>query len=182
MNTITQIPTIELRVCTLRPFVMGDKASLAHHINSSHIAERVTNVPSPYTLDHAQAWLEQMRSNKVALREHQKPSRVDFAIEVGGMVVGSVAFIDIKDHMAQVSYWLSREHQGRGIMKVALQAVTNWGIAECGFVRIWGYTWSDNAASQRVLHKAGFALEGIHKKVWAKGGEYYDSHMFAIVV
>ena len=104
------------------------------------------------------------------------------AISINNFVVGSVAFIDIKDHMAQLSYWLSQDHQGRGIMTEAVREVVSWGLNECGFVRIWGYTWSDNKASQKVLERAGLTLEGVHRKVWPKNGKFYDSHMYAIVV
>lgn len=187
LKSITCIPVIGCVTrggteFTLRPFLPDDGASLVEHINSSHISERVSNVPSPYTTEHAQAWLLRMRQNNLLIERGEKPDRIDFAICIDNLVVGSVAFIDIKDHMAQVSYWLSRNHQGRGIMAHAVSEVVSWGLHDCGFVRIWGYTWSDNRASQKVLERASFILEGVHRKVWPKNGKFYDSHMYAIVV
>lgn len=182
MKLITNIPTVHGKGFTLRPFSPRDEASLVEHINSSHISDRVSNVPSPYTAEHAKAWLEHMRLNTASLWRGVKPKRLDFAISVSGCVVGSVAFIDVKDHMAQVSYWLGQEYQGHGIMAEAVREVVSWGLRDCGFVRIWGYTWSDNKASQKVLERAGFTLEGVHRKVWPKNGEFYDSHMYAVVV
>lgn len=182
MKLITEVPVIACRGFTLRPFLPGDEASLVEHINSSHISERVSNVPSPYTREHAKAWLELMCRNKVRLESGETPARIDFAITVHDAVVGSIAFIDVKGHMAQLSYWLSRDFQGEGIMTAAVRAVVDWGLNECGFVRIWGYTWSDNTASQKVLERAGLTLEGVHRKVWPKNGTFYDSHMYAVVV
>ncbi len=186
LKSITKIPTIVCNVrggsFVLRPFYVHDEASLVEHINSSHIADRVSNVPSPYTTEHAREWLEHMRMNSLALSVGEKTKRLDFAITVLDEVIGSVALIEIKGHMGQLSYWLSRDFQGKGIMTAAVRAVVDWGLNECGFVRVWGYTWSDNTASQAVLEGAGLKLEGIHRKVWPKNGEFYDSHMYAIVV
>lgn len=182
MKVIKRIPTIPCSTFVLRPFQASDEAALVRHINCSHVADRVSNVPSPYTAAHAKAWLELMRTSSFHLECGEKPKRIDFAIVVNDEVVGSVAFIDVKDHMAQISYWLSRDFQGKGIMVTAVRAVVDWGFRECGFVRIWGYTWSDNKASQSVLKRAGFKLEGKHRKVWPKNEKFYDSYMYAIVV
>lgn len=182
LKSLKNIPTIPCSNFVLRPFLTTDEDALVRHINSSHIADRVSNVPSPYTPEHAKAWLVQMAANSFHIACGEKPKRIDFAITVHDEVVGSIAFIDVKEHMAQLSYWLSRDYQGKGIMTEAVRAVVDWGLRECGFVRIWGYTWSDNKASQAVLKRAGFKREGILKKEWLKNEKFYDSYVYAIVV
>ena len=182
MNRIQSIPTIECTGFTLRPFVMSDADALVKHINSSHIAERVSNVPHPYTFAHGLSWLESMRANRARIMDFfEVPERVDFAISVAGELVGSVAFIKIKGSIAQLSYWLSEEHQRKGIMTEVVRAVIKFGFEQCGLARIWAFTAVDNVASQGVLVKAGLSFEGVHRKSWSKNGVMLDSYVFAIV-
>jgi len=162
----------------LRPFEQGDEIALVRHINSSRIAERVSNIPHPYTEKHAQDWLLRLAEER---DKFHYARRMDFAITVSDEVVGSIAFINIDGHKAQISYWLGEEFQGRGIMPEVLRLVAEFGFTVCGFKRIWGYTWETNPASQRVLEKAGFTREGVHRKEWYKNGAYHDSVMYAIV-
>jgi len=68
-----------------------------------------------------------------------------------------------------------------GAVSEALRLVVDFGFDVCGFARIWGYTWENNRASQRVLEKVGFEKEGVHRKEWLKNGVYHDSVMYAVV-
>ncbi|HEY9585586.1 MAG TPA: GNAT family protein [Candidatus Paceibacterota bacterium] len=175
------LPTIfdPSRRFTLRPFREGDKEALVKHINSSRIADRVSNVPHPYTEKHATEWFARLEEERTKSRYTH---RIDFAIDMEGKVVGSIAFINIDGHKAQISYWLGEEFQGKGIMPEALKLLVQFGFSFLGLTRIWGYTWENNPPSQHVLEKAGFEREGVHKKEWLKNGVYHDSVMYAIVL
>lgn len=175
----------------LRAFCADDLVSLVHSINESEVANRVTHVPCPYTLDDARAWLERMKANEEVIKSGELPPRMDWAIAVqelreGGSlynyVIGSIAFIRVMPHKAQLSYWLSADFRGRGIMTEAVKLVAQFGFKECGFKRIYGKTRDDNAASQSVLRKAGFIDEGVTHNDWEKDGKVWDSRTFAIWV
>lgn len=180
MKPLNNLPVIEAPSgrFVLRPFRESDAPALAKHINSSHISDRVSNVPHPYTLEHAKGWLERLTEER---EQFHSAHRIDFAVDIGGEAVGSIAFIDIDGHKAQMSSWIGREFQGKGIMSEALRLIVDFGFSVCGFTRIWAYTWENNPASQRILEKAGFTKEGVHKKEWLKNGVYHDSVMYAIV-
>lgn len=180
MNPLKELPIIVAPSgrFTLRSFRKSDTPSLVGNINSSRIAARVSNIPYPYTKEHAKDWLARLEEERS--RRHFT-SRVDFAIDIEGKVVGSIAFINIDGHKAQLSYWLGEKYHGGGIMTDALRLVAGFGFTECGFTRLWGYTWENNPASQRVLEKVGFVREGVHRKEWLKNGIYHDSVMYAIV-
>lgn len=180
MKPLNELPALLApsgRFC-LRAFRDTDVPSLVAHINSSHIADRVSNVPYPYTEAHAREWLARLREER---ERYHHMRRIDFAIDVAGDVVGSIAFISIDGHKAQLSYWLGETFKGKGIMPEALRMVVDFGFDVCAFVRLWGYTWENNKASQRVLEKVGFVKEGVHKKEWLKNGVYHDSVTYAMV-
>ena len=58
-------------------------------------------------------------------------------------------------------YWIDAEHQGRGLMTEAVRAATGFAFSAAGLHRVQAAVMPRNAASQRVLDKAGYRREGI---------------------
>jgi ribosomal-protein-alanine N-acetyltransferase len=67
-------------------------------------------------------------------------------------------------HRAEMGYVLARDHWGRGLMSEAARAVADWALAQPGIFRVWSVTDVDNAASARVLEKAGMQREGLLRR------------------
>jgi ribosomal-protein-alanine N-acetyltransferase len=67
-------------------------------------------------------------------------------------------------HRAEMAYVLARDRWGRGLMSEAARAVADWGLAQPGIFRVWSVTDVDNAASARVLEKAGMQREGLLRR------------------
>lgn len=77
-------------------------------------------------------------------------------IEADGVIVGSIGSWD-GDGKREVTYWLGREHWGKGLATRALAAF----LAEAERTRpLFAATAHDNVASQRVLEKCGFRRVG----------------------
>lgn len=74
----------------------------------------------------------------------------------------------------EVGYRLRADAWGQGFATELARAMIRRGFDDCGLARIIGVTHPDNAASQRVLLKAGLRDEG-----W---GDYYERRLrlFAI--
>ena len=70
---------------------------------------------------------------------------------------------------------------GRGIMTAAVETMCREGFAAWDIVRIHAEAFARNAASRRVLEKAGFALEGTLRRSVYKNGEMLDSCIYALV-
>ena len=180
MNRSMALPTLEGSQFSLRPFRSQDEESLQVVLDDERVARKVSHIPLPYTREHAHAWVTRCESVVTPASK-----RVDFVIDVGGEVAGSMAFINIDDHKAQVSYWISPAYWGKGIATEALQMLLHFGFVELGLVRIYAYVYEQNKASARVLEKAGFRYEGTLRKEWHKyfddEDHYYDSRHYAIV-
>lgn len=187
MRNLPGIPVLYGDGFLLRPFRSDDAASLARQIRNSGIASRVTNVPVDYTRADAMRWIAQCIAMDDAVRSGVA-LRIDWVIAQANRgstftlddVNGSISFINIAPHKAQLSYWLSYEYRGRGIMAMAARLVTQFGFDECGFSRLWAATRDDNIASQNVLRRAGYTEEGIHHNEWWKDGRAHDSRVYAV--
>jgi len=97
-------------------------------------------------------------------------------IEVDGKVVGSIGSWTA-DGEREVTYWLGREHWGKGIATRALAAF----LADVERTRpIHAATAHDNAGSQRVLEKCGFRRVGERRGFAESRGEEVDEVLFRL--
>ncbi|PXV66759.1 RimJ/RimL family protein N-acetyltransferase [Dysgonomonas alginatilytica] len=159
----------------LRKWQDSDLDSLVKHANNYNIAKYLTDqFPHPYNIEDAKNYLSLIRDNN--------PTNV-FAIEVDEEAAGSIGIFpqtDIHCKNAELGYWLSEEHWGKGIMPEAIKQIVDYGFKTFDITRIFARPFSTNRQSQRVLEKAGFKLEGKFEKVLFKNGEYLDEFIFAI--
>jgi len=75
------------------------------------------------------------------------------------------------EHETEVGWRLSRPYWGRGLATEGALASVRYGFEELGLERIISVTLPENAASRRVMEKAGLALRGEtrwkgHAVVW----------------
>lgn len=96
--------------------------------------------------------------------------------------IGAFRDEDVYRLTAEVGYWLAEPFWGRKIMTEAVKqfcrlAFQHWP----DLVRIEAGVFSSNPASQRVLTKAGFTLEGIKRKNVVKNGKILDTVMLSLL-
>ena len=159
---------------SLRPLRADDAPSLAEYGNNHNVWRNLRDrFPHPLTLADTQRYIE------VTLR--QAPGTV-FAIEVNEKAVGVVGLTlgeGERRHAAELSYWLGEPYWGRGIVTVAVEAVTAYSIKDLGLSRIESYVFSWNPASARILEKLGFVREGVLRRSVIKDGVLLDRWLYA---
>ncbi|HEX4816144.1 MAG TPA: GNAT family protein [Nonomuraea sp.] len=81
---------------------------------------------------------------------------------------------------AMVGYSLVPAFRGRGFMTRAVRLLVDWAFARTSLRRVVAGTDATNAASQRVLERAGFSREGVHREMFPKvGGRWADDVAWA---
>ncbi|MEU4689082.1 GNAT family N-acetyltransferase [Actinoplanes sp. NPDC023714] len=88
-------------------------------------------------------------------RIRSTPGVTQRAVTAGGRLVGSIASFVIEGD-TEVTYWIDRSWWGRGIAGRALALLLDEVTVRPIFARVA----SDNAASLRVLQRAGFVVAG----------------------
>lgn len=97
-------------------------------------------------------------------------------IEVDGKVVGSISSWT-NEGEREVTYWIGREHWGKGIATRALAEF----LADVERTRpIQASTADDNVGSQRVLEKCGFRRVGARRAFATSRGEELDEVLFRL--
>lgn len=167
---------LKLPSCCVRDVITADAPSLARHANNRKVWLNLRDrFPHPYTLRDAVSFIERV--------QEQSPPTV-WAIEVAGAAAGTIGIMprsDIERVSAEIGYWIGEPYWGRGIMTEALQAVTEWTVKEFQLTRIDALPFATNAASCRVLEKAGYVCEGRLRKSAIKDGQVVDQFMYAYV-
>ena len=160
----------------LRRFYRSDASSVARHANNTNIADRLQDrFPHPYTEEDARQFID--------YATHAEMESI-FAIEVEGQAVGSIGLIfqqDVYRKSAELGYWLSESFWGRGIATAAARAMAEHAFQNLGLHRLYARVFSNNAASRRVLEKAGFTFEGAARQAAEKNGSVLDVLNFGLV-
>jgi len=158
----------------IRPWRADDVTALARHADNRRVwANLRDRFPSPYTLDDADAWLRHC-ARIVPV--------TDFAIEVDGVAAGGIGVVlrtDVERVDTELGYWLGEPFWGRGVMSAAVTAFVPWVFDRFHVARVHANVFDFNAASARVLEKAGFTLEGRLRQSAFKDGRLIDQLVYA---
>jgi ribosomal-protein-alanine N-acetyltransferase len=132
--------------------------------------------PHPYGIDDAHRF--------IGIALGMSP-RTFFAIEAEGRVAGGIGFVlkeDVERVGAEVGYWLGYDYWGRGIATAALRLLTRHAFeARPELRRLYAVPLASNAASARVLVRAGYVLEGTLRQSAIKDGRVCDQFMYAVL-
>jgi RimJ/RimL family protein N-acetyltransferase len=161
----------------LRPWRLEDVPRVAHICSDPEIS-RWTRVPSPYTEEHAQGWIEQ------TVRDWDSgEGEAAFAVTKSGEVVGAIGLRLHEDYAVHgsIGYWVAAEARGRGVATDALRLVSRWGLRDLGLPRVQLVTDPENEASQRVAEKAGFSREGLLRSYLKVPNGRRDVVMFSLL-
>ena len=102
-------------------------------------------------------------------------------VDDDGSVLGRFNLIIGEDRVAQLGYRVAEGAAGRGVATAAVREVCGIAAAEHGVRRIRAATSHENAASRRVLEKAGFLAVGPADPadVGGKQGRSYEREVTA---
>lgn len=154
----------------------ADELSLA--LNNGKIHNNLRDgLPLPYTVADAQSYIR-------AMLGAPKDSTYAFAIDLCGRAVGSIGIFrkeNIHFRTAELGYYVAEPYWGRGIATAAVRQACAYVFENTDILRIFAQPFARNAASCRVLEKAGFTPEGVLRKNAVKNSEVLDMKLYALV-
>lgn len=160
--------------CIVRPWRLEDARGLARYADNINVAKQLRDrFPHPYTLGAARQFLSQVVPAQPV---------TNFAIEVDGEAAGGIGYApgsDVERFSAEIGYWLGEPFWGRGIVTEAVQLVTEHAFCTRNLLLLFALPFADNAASARVLEKAGYEREGLLRCSSVKYGRPRDQLLYA---
>lgn len=163
----------------IRPWQYNDAQSLGENANNALIFNNVRDMfPHPYTFENAQEWI----GFNVSTNNQNSTS---FTIDVEGKAVGAIGVIlqqDVYRTNAEIGYWLGEAYWGKGITTEAVKLMANYAFHHFSHLhRLYAGVFAHNQPSMRVLAKAGFRLEAIHREAVIKNGKILDEYLYALL-
>ena len=164
--------------CKIRKWRIEDKADLAENLSNKHVLDNLRDgLPYPYTEKDAEEFIGAMLSS-------DPDKTFAFAITLDDKVIGSIGVFrgeNIHFRTAEMGYYIGEKHWGKGYMTSAVRQACEYVFEHSDILRIYAEVFARNAASCRVLEKAGFQLEGVLRSNAVKNGKTEDTKMYALL-
>ena len=165
-------------ICRIRKWEMSDAKELSMALSNRKIQDNLRDgLPYPYTEQDGADYISAMLSA-------DENETFAFAITVDEKVVGSIGVFrqgNIHRQTAELGYYVAEEYWGKGIMTEAVNQICEYVFEKSDIVRIYAEPFAYNAASCRVLEKAGFQYEGTLRSNAVKNGKVIDMKMYSLL-
>jgi RimJ/RimL family protein N-acetyltransferase len=163
-------------VVALRAPALGDLTRL-HEDGKDLETRRWVNVRQPYTIEAAREELEQIIG---WWDDPAAPFPLAIADVADDAYLGIVIlFADRPSGIVELGYGVHPAARGRGIGCRGVVLATAWAFSALGAPRVEARTDPGNAASQRLLEKAGFTPEGLERASREVNGRRHDMRCWA---
>lgn len=178
----SEVPTLTYGALTLRPSRESDIESI-YQACQDPLISHFTTVPANYTLEHAQSFVRQLDPEGL-----QSKREIRFIIESNQGATPALAGVisfhspNFNNKVAEIGYWIAKEHRGKSIGTTAVKVLTNFGFETMGWNRIEAMIDHDNEASKKVVTRAGYEHEGLlRQRVIRANGDVIDMDLFAVL-
>jgi RimJ/RimL family protein N-acetyltransferase len=162
----------------IRNWTLDDAADLAAVLNNKKIHDNLRDgLPFPYTEDDARNYIQ-------FVLDTPKDNAYYRAIVCEGKVIGSIGLLrkeNIHRLTAELGCYIAEPYWSTGIVTSAVKETCSWVCANTDIIRIFAEPFARNAASCRVLEKAGFSFEGVMRDNAIKNGELIDMKLYALL-
>lgn len=170
-------PTLRTERLILRQFLPSDAGDLQRLAGAKEVAAG-TFLPHPYEDGVAERWIAGLQ------QDYDSGKAVHFAVvlAIDRALLGSIGLDIAAAHRhARIGYWLGVPYWNRGYGTEAVRAVLGYGFTALQLHRIYGPHFAGNAASGRVLQKAGMTYEGRLRGHYLRLGRFVDVELYGIL-
>ncbi len=172
------LPTIETDRLILRKMTLGDADAVFAYASDPEVTRYVI-WDAHRTIEDSRAFLD------LTARGYESGADPAWGIVYKGdhRFVGTCGFASLEpEHArAEIGYVISREYRGRGLASEAVRAMIRFGYERMNLNRIEARCIAENAASARVMQKAGMTYEGTLRQREFIKGAYRDMELYAIL-
>ena len=177
-NIFSNVPTLETERLILRKLMVSDADDMYEYSCDPNTTAFLTWSLHPdryYTIDYI----------KFVLRQYKTGDFRDWAVihKASGKMIGTCGFtsIDLNNKKGEIGYVYNSKFWGQGIATEALECVMAFGFEKLELNRIECRYMVENAASRRVMEKAGMTFEGVHRDFLLVKEKYRDVGICSIL-
>ena len=162
----------------IREWTVTDARDLAMAINNEKVQDNLRDgIPFPYTEKDAEDYIRHVLGAPAG-------SAYFWAIHDNKRAIGSISVMrkdNIHGRTGEMGYYIAEPCWGKGIMTNAVREACDYVFMNTDIVRIFAEPFSHNAASCRVLEKAGFQKLTVLNKAAIKNGQIINLHYYELL-
>ncbi len=175
---LQDLPALETDRLILRKMTPDDAEAVFAYASDPEVT-RYTAWDTHRTIEDSRAFLE------LVLGKYRSGGEPDWGVVYKGdhRFVGTCGFVNWEagHARAELGYVISRGYWGRGLMPEAVRTIIAFGFERMNLNRIEARCIAENAASARVMEKAGMAYEGTLRQREFIKGVYRDMKIYSIL-
>jgi RimJ/RimL family protein N-acetyltransferase len=175
----SEFPRLVTARLLVRPFEAADGPTVERLAGAREVADTTLTIPHPYPAGGAVEWIathadewERRERLSLAICERASPTEILGAIGLG---------LAMSHARAEIGYWIGIPSWGRGYATEAARAVVSYAFDDLGLHRVQGRHLLRNPASGRVMQKLGMRLEGVHRDLYRRWGQFEDVAVYAVL-
>jgi RimJ/RimL family protein N-acetyltransferase len=161
----------------LRLLEISDAAAVSMYRSDPAVA-RFQGWSAPFSTEQALRLIEEMQARDLG---DEGWTQIGVADLETNLLLGDIGFKRFEPRHAELGFTLAAPHQGKGIMREALEMLLNFAFSRLDLHRVVANTDARNTASQGLLTRLGFRLEGVSVESWWEAEVWYDEHHYALL-
>lgn len=172
------LPILTTARLQLRPFALTDAAQVQTLAGDYEVYRTTANIPHPYEDGMAERWIA-IHAHQFYTNQHVTLAITDAA---NGELFGAISLIMRgSNKRAELGYWLGVPYWGRGYCTEAAQVLIRYGFEVLDLHKITARHMAGNAASGRIMQKAGMQQEAVLREEALKDGIYHDMVVYGLI-
>lgn len=140
------------------------------------VAKNLGTMPHPYTLEHAQTYLEKAKAGRA------EGTNFNYSIlrKADGTYMGSCGLHLRESGNFELGYWLGKPFWKQGYATEAARRLASFAFRELKIEKLFAGWYHDNPDSGRVLEKLGCVLSGAEQRNCAARGHAVYCHLVTL--
>ena len=175
----SDFPALDLGDFILREIVESDAQAYFDYMSQKEMEGYLTKENRPENVEKAREEVLYWGS----LFPQKRSIYLAIALKDTNEMIGTAGFnlISFPNSRAEISYDLSPEYWGKGIMVKSINGILKFADVALELVRIQATVIIDNERSINLLNRCGFKKEGLLEKYEVVEGEHKDYYMYGRV-
>ncbi|CUI17349.1 Acetyltransferase (GNAT)-family protein [Candidatus Protochlamydia naegleriophila] len=134
-------------------------------------------------VDHTLSAKDSEHFIKHSLEQAEKGKSLHLCIWEKECLVGLIGlhYIDRLDRKTEIGYWISEEHQGKGIITKCCQRLIKFCFQDLQLHRVEIRCQASNLRSQSIPKQLGFKHEGTLRGAFFRNGQFSDCLIFGLL-
>ncbi|MYL32562.1 GNAT family N-acetyltransferase [Pontibacillus yanchengensis] len=171
-------PRLETERLVLREITKDDAKGIFDCFSNEHVT-RYYGQDTLENLEQAEAFVDFFSNS------YKENKGIRWGIERKGTkgIIGTIGFNawSPKHKRAEIGYEIHPEQWRRGYTSEAVLEVIQYGFDVLGLTRIGAVVFIENEASNNLLTKIGFRIEGVLRDYMYQDGRAYDTYVYSLL-